>query len=280
MIERPLLLISAEAGVLTDAITDDMVSKVSSVYDADKAQKALAFSSLPRGIRTAIVSVWYQFGYPDAYPDYPKFWNFVTKNDWKGAVKELRNFYSNPSAQAPGDLRRRNNEADIIEATLEKCSRSVDLVFLLDESGSVTRESFIESLDFVKNVINAFPDDKLKGTDGTRFGLSTFNNSYTPHFYLSSFTNRYGYLAAVDGVKRSSGGTNLGSALNRILYDQFRENRGLRPEVDGLPRILIVLTEWKITRWTFQLPLRGYEKTTSLFMRLESVGTTSTNLTR
>ena len=117
-IERPLLLISAEASVLTDGITDDMVSEASSRYDANKAQNALAFSALPRGIRTAIVSVWYQFGYPDVYPDYPKFWNFVTKNDWKGAVKELRKFYSKPSAQAPGNLRRRNNEADIIEATL------------------------------------------------------------------------------------------------------------------------------------------------------------------
>ena len=50
-------------------------------------------------------------------------------------------------------------------------------------------------------------------------------------------------MAAVDGVNKSSGGTKLGSALYRILYDQFQENRGLRPEVDGFPRILIVLTD-------------------------------------
>ena len=35
----------------------------------------------------------------------------------------------------------------------------------------------------------------------------------------------------------------LDQLLDKILYDQFQENRGLRPEVDGLPRILIALTD-------------------------------------
>ena len=65
----------------------------------------------------------------------------------------------------------------LLKQRLLKCNRSVDIVFLLDASGSVSLQSFAESLDFVKNVIKAFPDDKLKGTDGTRFGLSTFASS-------------------------------------------------------------------------------------------------------
>ena len=167
-IERPLNLTLEEANNLTEVVTNNTVIQVSNKYDKEKSTKALAFASLPRGIRTAIVSVWYQFGNPLIYP---KFWGFVTKNDWDNAVKELRNFYSNPKEQAIGDLRRRNNEADIIEATLLKCNRSVDVVFLLDESGSVGTFNFQESLDFVKNMTKAFPDNKLSGEDGTRFGL-------------------------------------------------------------------------------------------------------------
>ncbi len=125
-IERPLRLTVEEANTLTEAITNDIVKDVSTRYDDDKDENALAFASLPRGIRTAIVSVRYQFGYPKAYP---RFWSFVTKNDWDNAVKELRNFYQNPEKQARGDLKRRNSEADIIEATLVKCNRSVDVVF-------------------------------------------------------------------------------------------------------------------------------------------------------
>jgi uncharacterized protein YegL len=239
-IERPLNLTLSEANTLTDAVRDNFVNKISTKYDSDKDEKALAFASVPRGIRTAIVSVWYQFGYPSAYPS---FWGFVTKNDWDNAIKELRNFYKNPKEQARGDLIRRNNEADIIEATLLKCNRSVDVVFLIDESGSVGRTNFQECLDFVKNMTKAFPDEKLSGKDGTRFGLSTFSSSYRSHFYLSNYTNQSAYLSAVNRVSYEVGGTQLGRALQHILTDQFTEERGLRPEVDGVPRVLIVLTD-------------------------------------
>ena len=243
-IERPLQLTLAETNTLTDAVIENTVDEASKRYDREKVKSALAFASIPRGIRTAIVSVWHQFGSPAAYP---KFWGFITRNDWDNAVKELRNFYPNPKDQQPGDLRRRNDEADIIEATLVKCNRSVDLVFLLDESGSIKLPNFQESLDFVKNIIKAFSDEKLSGTGGTRFGLSTFSNNYKSHFYLSSYTNQASYLSAIDRVSYRGGNTYLGDALQRILTDQFNETRGLRPEVDGLPRILIILTDGEAT---------------------------------
>ena len=239
-IERPLRLTEAEANTLTEAITNDTVKNVSTTYNNDKGENALAFASLPRGIRTAIVSVWYQFGYPKAYPT---FWSFVKKNDWDNAIKELRNFYMNPEQEDKEDLIRRNSEADIIEATLVKCNRSVDVVLLLDESGSVGSTNFQESLDFVQSFAKAFSDEKLRGKNGTRLGLSTFDDNYRSHFYLSNYTNQSAYLSAISRVSYAGGETNLGRALGLILTDQFSEERGLRPEVDGLPRILIVLTD-------------------------------------
>ena len=155
-IELPLRLTTAEADTLTDAIENDVLDKVSKQYDNDKHEKALAFASVPRGIRTAIVSVWYQFGSPEKFPN---FWNYVTRNNWDNAIKELRNFSNNPDQQARGDLRRRNNEADMIEATLVKCNRSVHVVFLLDDSPSVTCGfNFNQILEFVKSIIKAFPN--------------------------------------------------------------------------------------------------------------------------
>ncbi|CAB4033952.1 Hypothetical predicted protein [Paramuricea clavata] len=68
VIERPLSLTLDEANTLTDAVTNGVVEKVSKRYDSDKDENALVFASVPRGIRTAIASVWYQFGYPSAYP--------------------------------------------------------------------------------------------------------------------------------------------------------------------------------------------------------------------
>ena len=100
-IERPLNLSPEAANTITDAMTNDVVNQVKDSYERDKNNNVLSFASLPRGIRTAMVSVAYQFGNPSKYP---KFWGFVTKNDWNNAVKELRNFYNNPNEQARGDL--------------------------------------------------------------------------------------------------------------------------------------------------------------------------------
>ncbi|CAB4009314.1 Hypothetical predicted protein [Paramuricea clavata] len=217
-IERPLRLTLAEANNLTRTVTNDVVTEVSKRYDSDKDDNALALASVPRGIRTVIVSV-------------------------LEICDEKRLGITNPNEQARGDLIRRNNEADIIEATLVRCNRSVDVVFLIDESGSVSLGDFNDSLDFVKNMIKAFPDDKLSGENGTRFGLSTFSTLYKSHFYLSDNTDQSEYLSAVSQVSYTHGSTYLGDALEHVLTDQFTEGRGLRPEVDGVPRVLIVLTD-------------------------------------
>jgi uncharacterized protein YegL len=242
ILNRPFTVTEMEAELLTDKVKNDISTSVQKQYNEDRSQsepETVRFISLPRGIRTAIADVWFQFGPPD---EYPKFWSFVIRNDWKKAVKELRNFYSNPDAQLRGDIIRRNNEADIIEAALATCSRSIDSVFLIDESGSIDSSDFESAKAFVASLINAFPDDKI-GKNGSRFGLSIFESEYRSVFYLHTLSSKSQYLAAINTVTQNSGGTQLGAALTQILPDQFTEARGLRPETEGLPRILIVLTD-------------------------------------
>ena len=121
---------------------------------------------------------------------------------------------------------------------------SVDLVFSLDESGSVGATNFQKSLDFVRRLIGSFPEENLRGENGTRFGLSTFSSSYSTKFHLYDYTNQPGYFSAITRVRYSGGGTKLGFALGTVLTDQFSERRSLGPKADGLPRIL-VLTDGK-----------------------------------
>lgn len=238
-IERPLTLFSNEALTLTNAIQAHIVKQVEKRYNFDRSPGSLPFISLERGIRTAMVSLWFQLGRPEAYPD---FWKFVTQNNWESAVASLRDFYKTPVGQRIEDLRRRNDEADIIEATLNRCSRSMDAVVLLDESGSVTNENFAKSLQFVVNITNAFSREKLRDKLGTRVALSTFSYMYTAHFHLFSLNTHSQYQAAVQGVQKHGGTTSLGYALTRVS-DQFSEATGLRNASHGIPRVLIVMTD-------------------------------------
>ena len=121
IIQNPLRLSREEATNTTNVIKMQILMSVQSRYDQDKKAGAKKFDSLPRGIRTAIVSVWFQFGSPRRFP---KFWSHVTGNEWEKAVYELRNFYSNSKKQARGYSIRRNHEADIIEAALSKGTSS------------------------------------------------------------------------------------------------------------------------------------------------------------
>ena len=226
---------------MTQLVKDEVVSEVQQRYERDRQSDADAFTSLPRGIRTAIADVWFQFGsLPQAAPT---FWSHVITNDWDNAISELRDFYGPTANPPPGDLIRRNDEADILEAALARCNRSIDAVFLIDESGSVSSSAFRSSLDFIRSLIDAFPEENFRGENGTRFGLSLFDNTYRNLFHLSSYSSKSQYFSALNSVIQDGGGTRLGGALDQILSNQFRESLGLRPENYGIPRILIVLTD-------------------------------------
>jgi len=241
-IELPLIMTCSDAQVLTEAVKNDVVRQVQQRYDQERiSANTDSFNALPRGIRTAIADVWFQFGIlPNSAP---RFWGYVIRNDWNNAIRELRNFYSQNANPPSGDIRRRNNEADIIEAALARCNRSIDAVFLIDESGSIRSSSFVSSLSFIRSVIDAFPNENLRGENGTRFGLALFDSGYRDSFYLSSYSSKSQYFAALSSVSQRAGGTRLGNALNQILPRQFTETLGLRPGNYGLPRILIVLTD-------------------------------------
>ena len=126
VLERPFTLDCSDAQTLTEAVKNHVVGELQRRYDRDQAAGSETFADLPRGVRTAIADVWFQFGNPSAYP---AFWGHVKNNDWENVVKELRDFYG-PNANPPrGDLTRRNNEADILEAALKQSpTGSIDKV--------------------------------------------------------------------------------------------------------------------------------------------------------
>ena len=188
---------------------------------------------MPLGIRTVLTSIHWRWGW---YTSYDIFWGYIISNDFESAIAELRAWYENGATDE-----RLSKEANIMEASLGCTMSHIDCVFLLDESGSVGQDNYNIAIDWIIEFIESF--DGSIGIDGTRFGVSTFSSSYTDQIYLNEYSNLNDYKAHIAGIDYDGGGTSLGYALRLIGSDQFTEINGMRPSIDGIPRVLIVMTD-------------------------------------
>lgn len=100
---HPLTVTKAEADAIEQVVRKRTVDELIANYDGASAVK---FAALPDAAQTVIASVAFQYGHLATAA--PKFWGLVTKQDWPGVIKELRDF---------GDIypSRRKKEAAYLE---------------------------------------------------------------------------------------------------------------------------------------------------------------------
>jgi len=105
--EVPLTVTEEQAEMIDEAVKGPFVQRVAREYTNASATN---FDDLPEGVQTVIASVAFQYG--DLASRTPNFWRQVTKEDWKGAYANLRNF---------GDKypTRRNKEAGLLKQAVE-----------------------------------------------------------------------------------------------------------------------------------------------------------------
>lgn len=103
------------------------------------------------------------------------------------------------------------------------CGTKGDIIFLLDNSGSISQSNFELMLDFVKDVVKKFAVDRNQ----VQFGLETFETGVRTEFKLNTHSNRQEVLDAVDRVSYvGGGGTNTGDALQHIREKSFSKAFG------------------------------------------------------
>ncbi|XP_064133384.1 collagen alpha-4(VI) chain-like [Loxodonta africana] len=113
--------------------------------------------------------------------------------------------------------------------------KKADIYFLIDGSGSITREDFLEMKVFMNAVIKKFS----VGPDRIQFGVVQYSRDTQRQFILSQYPSVAELKVAIDGIRQMGGGTNTGQALNdmkQIFADTARSN---------IPRYLIVITDGK-----------------------------------
>ncbi|XP_045153631.1 collagen alpha-5(VI) chain [Echinops telfairi] len=113
-----------------------------------------------------------------------------------------------------------------------------DLYFLIDGSGSIRKEQFMEIKEFMSEVTNMFSI----GPDRIRVGAAQFSDECTLEFDIDSYSNNVDVRKAVFNLKQKKGRTFTGQALT-FMQQVIKEGRKHR--FSAIPTYLIVLTDGK-----------------------------------
>ncbi|XP_065653358.1 collagen alpha-3(VI) chain-like [Hydra vulgaris] len=140
------------------------------------------------------------------------------------------------------------------------CEAIVDIVFLLDSSGSL-RKYYQNEKDFLKSVISAFG----VSVNGTRAAVVTFSYHAQLSIKLNKYSNLKSFNEAVDNIVLMGSTTRIDKALRLAQKEVFELENGARP---GVAKILFLLTDGSQTQE------RGSENPVAIANELRSTGVT------
>ncbi|ELW66315.1 Integrin alpha-D [Tupaia chinensis] len=122
-----------------------------------------------------------------------------------------------------------------VPAALPECPvQEMDIVFLIDGSGSIDQSDFNRMKDFVRAVMGQF-----KGTD-TLFSLMQYSNLLETHFTFTKFRTSSSPQSLVDPVVQHKGLTFTATGILRVVKELFHSKNGARKSAK---KILIVITD-------------------------------------
>jgi collagen type VI alpha len=138
-------------------------------------------------------------------------------------------------------------DLDSIERTLvsrtcreapPECYKQVDVVFMIDASGSIERVDFERILNFVRDLASRLDID----TGRARVGALTFADGANLIFHLNTFSTTSEVVRSIQGITYTHGRTNTADALKFAREIMFTRQNGARPDTD-IDKILIVITD-------------------------------------
>ncbi|XP_063397842.1 cartilage matrix protein-like [Mytilus trossulus] len=118
------------------------------------------------------------------------------------------------------------------------CKAGADIIFLVDNSGSVGSSNFNTTLTFISDIV----DGLNIGTDKDKFqlGVLTFHTPVKAEFNLDAYQDKQDIQKAIMEIRYEGGGTNTGGAIKYLHTTAFSRASGHRP---GYPMIGILITD-------------------------------------
>ncbi|XP_034721340.1 collagen alpha-6(VI) chain-like, partial [Etheostoma cragini] len=115
--------------------------------------------------------------------------------------------------------------------------QKADLVFLLDQSGSIDPADYTTMKKFTTDLVTSFKVSE----DLVRVGLAQFSSTFQHEFYLNKFYSEDAVTKHILDLEQLGGGTNIGLALDDIK-DYFEASRGGRRSA-GISQNLVLITD-------------------------------------
>uniref|UniRef100_A0A4W3GR00 Collagen type VI alpha 6 chain n=1 Tax=Callorhinchus milii TaxID=7868 RepID=A0A4W3GR00_CALMI len=112
---------------------------------------------------------------------------------------------------------------------------TVDIIFLIDGSGSINVEDFAKMKMFMNSIVNK----TSIGADKVQVGAIQFGSYPRPEFQLNTHSTKPDLQQAIYNIQQLGGGTQTGRALT-FTADYFDGARGGRPNI---AQYLIVITD-------------------------------------
>ncbi|XP_040899842.1 collagen alpha-6(VI) chain-like isoform X2 [Toxotes jaculatrix] len=126
----------------------------------------------------------------------------------------------------------------LCNSTKPVCEKQkADLVFLVDQSGSIDTGDYAIMKNFTVDLVNSFKVSK----DLVRVGLAQFCSSFQDEFYLNKFYTEQEVTKHIMDMQQTGGGTNIGLALESIKA-YFEASHGSRRSA-GISQNLVLITD-------------------------------------
>ncbi|XP_060078237.1 uncharacterized protein LOC132557733 [Ylistrum balloti] len=114
--------------------------------------------------------------------------------------------------------------------------KPIDIVFIIDESGSVGSTNFRKILNFLAEVV----DNLNIGPSAVQVGLVKFNSAATRVFYLTTHSDKTSLKSAILNTVYRSGGTSIGAGIQHADRYIFPVKYGGREDAT---KIAILVTD-------------------------------------
>uniref|UniRef100_A0A3B5MZT1 VWFA domain-containing protein n=1 Tax=Xiphophorus couchianus TaxID=32473 RepID=A0A3B5MZT1_9TELE len=119
-----------------------------------------------------------------------------------------------------------------------RAAKLADIVFIVDESGSITVENFQLVRSFLYSIISGLEINPNR----VRVGIVLYNEQPTAQVYLNTFKQKTELLNFIKILPYRGGGTSTGAALNFTQENVFITETGSRKD-KGVEQVAVVITD-------------------------------------